>query len=215
MSYFAINSSTATNSSLFNQVLGSDNYPDTWQNTIFTTPAESINDMFMKMLFKSFSSKKTNINNSKSGENFQRFDVNPNLAELKGVYNPKLSARLANTAYSTANTRNTVGMCYRGVKDALIRANLDDGSLSGRSAYQAYSQLKNDENFTEVKVGKNELKNLPAGCLIVWDASEGHPHGHITTTLGNGKEASDHIQNVIIRDAKYAVFVPTSTNAMA
>ncbi len=148
-----------------------------------------------------------------------KFNTKTNLAALKNVYNQDLGNKLANIANKTALSKNTIGYCYGGVKDALKRAGITDNRLGGGSAYMAKEILQKHRNFKEVSVSKNDLKNLPAGCVIVWQPyndrrGKYHEHGHIAVTLGNGKEASDHVQNLVIAD-KYSVFVPVGTSKKA
>ena len=69
------------------------------------------------------------------------------------------------------------------------------GELWGGSAYMAADQLAQNENFEEVTgLTEEDLVNLPAGCVVVWDQGNGHPHGHILVSLGDGREASDVIR---------------------
>ncbi|MFA7658100.1 MAG: hypothetical protein WCY19_01560 [Candidatus Gastranaerophilaceae bacterium] len=141
-----------------------------------------------------------------------RFNTKTNLPALKNVYNPELANSLANIANQNAARTDTVGKCYKTVKDTLKRANLNNGEIAGGSAFQADGILSKHKNFKEVAVSRGDLKNLPAGCVVVWQASAGHPHGHIAVTLGDGKEASDHIQNIAVRNADFSVFVPVKKN---
>lgn len=141
------------------------------------------------------------------------FDTKTNLETLKNVYNPGLSNKLACIADKNANRINTSGWCYRAVKDTLAKSNLNNGEITGGSAKDASRVLSNHKNFKEVKVSRKDLKSLPAGCIIVWQESPGHPHGHIAITLGKGKEASDKVRKVIVRnDAEYSVYVPVGIN---
>ena len=144
---------------------------------------------------------------SPSGFN-EKFNTETNLPALKNVYDKDLGNSLANIANKNAKEMNTIGYCARGTNKALELAGLANGETRVAAACQADGVLSKHKNFKEVKVSKDELKSLPAGCVIVWEASNGHPYGHIAVTLGNGKEASDHVQNLIVRDAKFSVFVP-------
>ena len=62
--------------------------------------------------------------------------------------------------------------------------------MYGSSAYMAADQLAAHRSFTEVYV--NNLTQLPAGAVVVWGKGTSD-HGHISIALGNGYEASDHI----------------------
>ncbi|HNW26778.1 MAG TPA: hypothetical protein PKI94_08335 [Candidatus Gastranaerophilaceae bacterium] len=138
------------------------------------------------------------------------FNTNTNLPALKSVYNAELGNTFANIANKNARSTGTIGKCLKGVRLALDWAGLHKGGSMGASAYQAVGNLSNNKNFKQVQVSRNDLKNLPAGCIIVWNRTSKNPHGHIAVTLGNGKEASDHVQNLITNmNASFTVFAPT------
>ena len=98
------------------------------------------------------------------------------------------------------------GNCKRGVRMALNRQGVN---LDGLSAYQGADQLARNPRFREVQVDRNGLKSLPPGAIVVWNRKAGHPHGHISIALGNGREASDVIRNQITGyGSAYRVFLP-------
>lgn len=132
------------------------------------------------------------------------------LPTLKGVYNSEMANQLANIAEKNASRRNTTGMCFRGVRESLEAAGLSKGEVRGESAYMAADMLANHKNFQEIQgVSKDQLRDLPAGCIIVWDKSFWHKHGHIGVTLGDGREASDKVRDkVVLLNSEYRVFVP-------
>jgi hypothetical protein len=101
-------------------------------------------------------------------------------------------AKLAKDA--AANANGPGGYCFKWVSNALRRHGVN---TSGASAYMAADQLAKNPKFREVKVNPQDLKKLPAGAVVVWNKGKGHPHGHISIALGNGKEASDKIRNQI------------------
>lgn len=150
------------------------------------------------------------------------FHTDTNLAALKNVYNPVISKELAHIAYQTAMNTNTVGWCAKGVMDSLQKTGIDqNGQTRVAAACLAVKKFEeHKDSFQRIDIkNKDDLKKLPAGCIIVWNSSEGHPYGHIAVTLGlipdpknPGKkyigEASDHVQSLIIRNAEFAVFVP-------
>lgn len=147
------------------------------------------------------------------------FDTKTDLAALKDVYKPEISGKLASIASQTASNMGSVGWCYRGVKDTFLSAGLTKNRLAGDSAFEARDILRNHKNFKEISVDKKDLTKLPAGCVIVWQPyadSKGkwHKDGHIAVTLGKGKEASDHEQNLVIGKS-YSVFVPTGLSKTA
>ena len=117
--------------------------------------------------------------------------------------------KLARSAARVARRMNRTGLCYRGVKAAV--RNATGVQLTGGSAYQAANQLARSDKFKEVKVSQANLKKLPPGAVVVWGKTKRSPHGHISVALGDGREASDHIQRQItsLRGARnYRVFVP-------
>lgn len=95
---------------------------------------------------------------------------------------------------AAANANGPGGYCFKWVSNALRRHGVN---TSGASAYMAADQLAKNSKFREVKVQPQDLKKLPAGAVVVWNKGAGHPHGHISIALGNGKEASDKIRNQI------------------
>ncbi|MGI5844961.1 MAG: hypothetical protein ACOX9B_12400 [Candidatus Xenobium sp.] len=98
------------------------------------------------------------------------------------------------------------GWCYKYVAQALARHGV---SVHGASAYMAADQLATKKEFREVKVSQADLKNLPAGAIVVWNKGNGHPHGHISISLGDGREVSDLVRNQITNyGTSYRVFLP-------
>jgi hypothetical protein len=88
---------------------------------------------------------------------------------------------------------NTVGRCALGVNNALISA-----GVPGRGhAYQKAEQLAGNPNFREVSISADQLSRLPRGAVVVWGRSAAKPYGHVSVALGDGREASDHIQRQI------------------
>jgi hypothetical protein len=120
-----------------------------------------------------------------------------------------MGGALATAARDVANSMGTTGWCYRGVKAAVARAT--GVQLQGGSAYQAADQLAGSGRFREISVSPDQLRQLPPGAVVVWGKTAASPHGHISVSLGNGQEASDHIQTQMtsLRGAQnYRVFVP-------
>lgn len=118
---------------------------------------------------------------------------------------------IARSAQQVAGSRGTTGWCYKGVADAVSAATQGKVQLTGGSAYMAADQLASNPNFKEISVGRDQLKSLPPGAIVVWSPHSGNPHGHISVALGNGQEASDHIQQQITSlapDSTYRVFMP-------
>jgi hypothetical protein len=117
--------------------------------------------------------------------------------------------RLATAARDVASSMNSTGWCYRAVKSAVARAT--GVRLTGGSAHMAADQLARSGRFREVSVSPDQLRSLPPGAVVVWGRTDRSPDGHISVALGNGQEASDHIQTQMtsLRGAQnYRVFVP-------
>lgn len=115
--------------------------------------------------------------------------------------------KLASIAQQEAtNGDSQGGWCLRDVSRALSKVGIN---VSGASAYMAADQLANNPKVKEIKASSSELSKLPPGAIVVWDKGPGHPHGHISIALGNGKEASDLVRNQITNyGTSFRVFVP-------
>ncbi len=121
----------------------------------------------------------------------------PGAVDLGGVRTGSFASRIADEAEREARNTDTVGYCAKSVNKVLNK--LGVGGYG--HAYQKAEQLAKNPRFKEVSVSPNQLNQLPRGAVVVWGASEQKPYGHVTVALGNGKEASDHIQNLITRGA--------------
>lgn len=118
--------------------------------------------------------------------------------------------QLASRARSIATSRNTTGKCYSAVADAV---DAEVGRfLYGASAYMAADQLDAHPSFKEINVSSSQLRDLPAGAVVVWGRTGVSPHGHISIALGDGREASDHVdvQRTQLRGhTNVRVFIPS------
>lgn len=117
---------------------------------------------------------------------YQESEWTPNSTDE--VYNSYKGQRIADAAYREATRRGTVGWCYNAVADAI--ESVTGPFLWGDHAYQAADQLSNSSHFFEVW-GK-DLRDLPEGAVVVWGKGNSRS-GHISVSLGNGQEASDHV----------------------
>ncbi len=119
------------------------------------------------------------------------------------------ASRIGNAAERVATNMGSTGWCYKGVANALAAEGV---TVSGGSAYMAANQLAGmPDKFQEVQVSPDELGKLPRGAVVVWGKTGASPHGHISVALGDGREASDHIQTQMksLRGAtNYRVFIP-------
>lgn len=111
-------------------------------------------------------------------------------------------------ADARANATGSGGWCLKYTGQALARAGV---KVSGASAYMAGDQMARSDKFHEVQgLRANQLPELPPGAVVVWDRSPGHPHGHISISLGDGREASDVIrkQATKVGTGSFRVFLP-------
>jgi len=113
--------------------------------------------------------------------NETQYEENLEYSSIKGN-------QIAEEAYWEANRRNTVGWCYNAVADAVER--VTGRFLWGAHAYQAADQFSSSPHFYEV--WNQDLRYLPAGAVVVWGRGTSRS-GHISVSLGDGREASDHI----------------------
>lgn len=113
--------------------------------------------------------------------------------------------------------------CSRYVSNGLQRTGLGNERMA--SAHMMDTALDGNKNFKRIQVNSlEELKALPAGCIIVYEANAswnngfrtGHynaTHGHIEVTLGDGTAASDGItRNMRYADpSQMSVFIPVES----
>ncbi|MGM9992883.1 MAG: hypothetical protein ACI376_08605 [Candidatus Bruticola sp.] len=113
----------------------------------------------------------------------------------------ELGLRLAKSSLNVAQNMATTGWCYSGVSKALGREGI---SIGGPSAFCAVDELDSkypDQfvKFTSADITKDQLKELPAGAIVVYGSGSGANggyHGHIYVSQGNGQETSDHVATV-------------------
>lgn len=127
-----------------------------------------------------------------------------------GVTQNSAMSRLAQASKQMlARKGSTYGQCVRGVNDTLAMIYGESNIKRVPSAYMEADVLANDSRFQEIKVSKDQLKNLPPGCIIIWGPDSGNPHGHAAITIGNGREISDHEQSLVIKqNSWFRVFIP-------
>ena len=136
-----------------------------------------------------------------------------------GDYNAELGNELH--SWLKANCRNTRKSCLAGISDVIQHKY---GKRLGTHAADAADKLAGKvagyediaSHFQEVEVPRSELKNLPEGCIIVWDRNNSSAaaaqSGHIVMTSGNGGGGiSDHVEepmHYLNSNVGYRVFVP-------
>ncbi len=126
--------------------------------------------------------------------------------DLSQVRGTEFGKRFAAEAEKTARRINTPGLCLKGVNDTMQAMGMPVQREA--SAYMALDNFRNNKRFQEVKVSKDQLKSLPAGAVVIWDKGSGLPHGHISVSLGNGREASSTVRDQLRLSTNFHVFVP-------
>jgi len=126
--------------------------------------------------------------NSVEEENVQQPVNHETNYQTSTEYNSVKGNRIADEAYWEASRRGTVGWCYNAVADAVER--ITGRFLWGAHAYQAADQFASSPHFYEV--WNRDLRSLPSGAVVVWGKGSSRS-GHISVSLGDGREASDHI----------------------
>ena len=109
----------------------------------------------------------------------------------------KIDICLAKYAQKVAEDMNVSSACYTGVKHALWSSGVieDYSEMPKGSAYLASEYFDaHPEKFKKLYVQLKDLKNLPAGCIVVYK-KEGLD-GHIAITNGFGQEMSDCTDNM-------------------
>ena len=163
---------------------------------------------------------KIELNKRENAEKSKNIQKELNLDPM-AMYDETAGQKLKEAALTT---RNTTGYCLAGVHESLMEAYGLNMKLPFGSAYMATEYFRGNvegyeevaQHFQEVEVAEEDLSSLPPGAVVIWDkggnASEaGKKHGHISISLGDGRESSDHIQQQITgRGVKFYVFIPVS-----
>ncbi len=129
----------------------------------------------------------------------------PNKSVNLEGYNATKGEKLAKDALS-----HSVGFthhCARYVSNALERTGLSNG-LRGHG-YQMAQILRSNDNFKEISIGNVDYKNLPAGCILVYNqGSQGYnaEYGHVEIATGDGRCVSDGITHNVRKPD--AIFMP-------
>gem|GEM_PF-3324664 len=131
----------------------------------------------------------------------------------KAVVTKSSSTGLIIAVYAQKRATGSGHQCFAYVADALVKAGIN---LKGESAYMAAHQLALCPGVREVRIAKKEqLNSLPRGAIAVWDRNFDHRDGHISISLGNGREVSDVLRDQITDyGTSYRVFVPSDMVAM-
>lgn len=126
--------------------------------------------------------------------------------DVKNVQGSDFGKKLASQAEKTANQINTPGLCLKGVNDAMQAMGLPVHREA--AAWMAVDDFQKNPKFKEVKVSKDQLKSLPPGAVVIWDKGSGLPYGHISVSLGDGREASSKVRNQLLLNTNFHVFLP-------
>lgn len=113
----------------------------------------------------------------------------------KGATNAEIC--LAKYATAVAQDAESLGACYTGVKYSLLNAGIIDdyGDMPKGKAVDSIPYFENNpDKFKAVECSADDLKNLPAGHIIVY--YKDGLSGHIAITNGNGQEMSDSTDNM-------------------
>src|SRR5574344_187802 len=101
-----------------------------------------------------------------------------------------------------------VGKCAKFVKNAISRSGL--GRYVNGNACDMVGIMRKNKNFREISASGVNLKNLPAGCVLVYGrgaAGYSGKYGHVEITTGTGKAVSDGVTNNLHRQPT-AIFMP-------
>lgn len=152
---------------------------------------------------------KPTLNTPKLGLNVTKVNIGLNL----DGYDANAGKRLANIALN--NSTGWTGYCAKSVKKAISQANL--GTYQRGHAYQMSSILRNNSNFKEISADTVNVKDLPAGCVLVYGkGKEGYSsdYGHTEITTGDGRAVSDGITKNLHKKPS-AIFMPVEHNYLA
>lgn len=138
-------------------------------------------------------------------DNLMSFDeLSKNGLKYSGAKGEKLARAVR------SHIKGFTGFCSRHVSNALAESGL--GNERAASAHMMDSLLSKNSNFKEITISSAEdLKKLPAGCILVYEAGAARysaQHGHIEVTLGDGTAGSDGVTRNIRYTQNMHVFVP-------
>lgn len=159
-------------------------YPQIAQTSVFATKSKSDSKSNTDTFEKSSKKEKQKLND----------------------YNAEKGERLANVALN--RSVGWTGYCARYVKNSIQNAGL--GSYKYGHAYQMKDILKNNSNFKEISTENVDVKDLPAGCVLVYGkGKEGYSknYGHTEITTGDGRAVSDGITRNLYKKPS-AIFIP-------
>lgn len=122
-------------------------------------------------------------------------------------YNSQKAKRLTQEINKICKEGGFKGNCAKSVKTAIANAGL--GEYASGNAHELDQILSNNPNFKEIPANGVNLKNLPGGCILVYEkgvSGYSNKYGHCEITRGDGTAGSDGITHNIRPRAK--IFVP-------
>lgn len=143
--------------------------------------------------------------NSGIGDSFTFTNKNKANFSVKD-YNANAGERLARYALSH-KARSFTGNCAKYVKNAIQACGL--GAYKSGHAYQMTGILRKNSHFKEISPNSVNVKDLPAGCVIVFDRGMykySDDYGHVEITTGDGRGVSDGVTTDLRKPS--AIFVP-------
>lgn len=154
-------------------------------------------------------------NNLSIGDSFTRTTnkLKPNTSGLKlEGYNATAGEKLAKIAMDRrqtdrwSNIKGT-GKCATYTKEAIEAAGM--GSYVMGDGYQMTSILSKNKNFKQISPNGIDVKDLPAGCVLVYGKGVSGYHkqyGHTEITTGDGRGVSQAITYNVRKPS--AIFIP-------
>lgn len=137
-------------------------------------------------------------------------------ANTKAAYSDAIGGKLADIA---GKVKETAGDCIDGVLDVLnkgfdyLEQNVVPTALSTTADLIEYIKTNAPEaaefakHFIEdTSVKFDDLANLPAGSIVLWQQNVGV--GHISISLGNGSNLTDGIPEGLKLEGKFTVYYP-------
>ena len=97
---------------------------------------------------------------------------------------------------------HSTGWCATGVHRAVLDAfgiSMGGNGCDWDTNMDKLVEMGYFEDATDQFTSPDQLVNLPAGAVVVWENNESHPYGHVSIATGDGHECSDHYQNQITR----------------
>ena len=143
--------------------------------------------------------------NSGIGDSFTFTNKNKANFSVKD-YNANAGERLARYALSH-KARSFTGNCAKYVKNAIQACGL--GAYKSGHGYQMAGILRKNSHFKEISPNSVNVKDLPAGCIIVFDRGMykySDDYGHVEITTGDGRGVSDGVTTDLRKPS--AIFVP-------